>query len=100
MPITIPNRLPAKEVLEKENVFLMGKNRAMHQDIRPLKIGILNLMPQKIETETQLLRMLSNTPLQIEVELIQLSSHASKNTSDDHLKVFYKKFSEIKNQRL
>jgi homoserine O-succinyltransferase len=100
MPINIPNRLPAKDVLEKENVFLMGKNRALHQDIRPLKIGILNLMPLKIETETQLLRMLSNTPLQVEVELIQLSSHVSKNTSEGHLKSFYKKFSEIKDQRL
>jgi len=100
MPITIPNRLPAKEVLEKENVFLMGKNRALHQDIRPLRIGILNLMPQKIETETQLLRMLSNTPLQVEIEFIQLSSHDSKHTSKDHLEIFYKKFSEIKNQRL
>ena len=100
MPINIPNRLPAKDVLEKENVFLMGKNRALHQDIRPLKIGILNLMPLKIETETQLLRMLSNTPLQVEVELIQLSSHVSKNTSEGHIKSFYKKFSEIKDQRL
>lgn len=100
MPINIPNRLPAKDVLEKENVFLMGKNRALHQDIRPLRIGILNLMPVKIETETQLLRMLSNTPLQIEAEFIQLSSHVSKNTAKDHLKIFYKKFSEIKNQRL
>jgi homoserine O-succinyltransferase/O-acetyltransferase len=100
MPINIPNHLPAKEIFEKENIFLMGKNRALHQDIRPLRIGILNLMPLKIDTETQLLRMLSNTPLQIETELIQLSSHISKNTSDAHLKVFYKKFAEIKNQRL
>lgn len=99
MPINIPSHLPAKEILEKENVFLMGKKRASHQDIRPLKIGILNLMPLKIDTETQLLRMLSNTPLQLEIELIQLSTHTSKNTPDEHLKVFYKKFTEIKNQR-
>jgi homoserine O-succinyltransferase len=100
MPIKIPNRLPAKEILEKENVFLMGRNRALHQDIRPLKIGILNLMPKKIETETQLLRMLSNTPLQVEVEFVQLSSHTSKHTPEGHLKIFYKKFADIKNRRL
>lgn len=100
MPINIPNRLPAKKILEKENVFLMDRNRALHQDIRPLKIGILNLMPLKIETETQLLRMLSNTPLQVEVEFIQLSSHKSKHVPEGHLKIFYKTFADIRNKRL
>lgn len=99
MPINIPNQLPAKKILEKENIFVMGKNRALHQDIRPLKIVIVNLMPTKIATETQLLRMLSNTPLQIEVELLRMASHDSIHTSQEHLKSFYKTFEEIRSQR-
>ena len=86
MPIKIPNDLPAAETLQKEHVFVMHENMAFHQDIRPLKILILNLMPKKIETETQLLRMLSNTPLQVDVELLQTATHASKNTSAEHLR--------------
>lgn len=99
MPINVSNKLPAKEVLEKENVFIMGKKKSLHQDIRPLKIAIVNLMPLKIETETQLLRMLSNTPLQIEIEFVQMSSHQPRNTSKKHLKNFYKNFNEIKGHR-
>ena len=79
MPICIPNSLPAAQVLESENVFVMSEERASHQDIRPLKIGILNLMPTKIVTETQLLRLLSNTPLQVDIELLQTATHTSKN---------------------
>jgi len=96
MPIKIPNELPAKSQLEAENIFVMTELRAITQDIRPLKIAILNLMPTKITTETQLLRLLSNTPLQIDVELIRLDTHASKNTSKEHLLAFYKPFSEVK----
>lgn len=99
MPIKIPDTLPAKKVLEGENIFVMDENRAIHQDIRPLKIAILNLMPKKIETETQLLRLLSNTPLQVDIELVQMSSHQSKNTSKEHLLQFYKTFDEVKNQK-
>ena len=98
MPIKIADGLPAQEILEKEHIFVMTEYRALHQDIRPLKIGILNLMPTKIVTETQLLRCLSNTPLQIEVELVGLVSHSSKNTSQEHLLEFYKSFDDIKNQ--
>ena len=78
MPIKIPNELPAVKVLNDENIFVMTENRAITQDIRPLKILLLNLMPKKIETETQLLRLLSNTPLQVDIELVQVSSHKSK----------------------
>ena len=84
MPIKIQNDLPAKNVLTNENIFVMTQTRAMKQDIRPLKILILNLMPTKVVTETQLLRMLSNTPLQVEIDLIHTASHESKNTSKDH----------------
>lgn len=96
MPIKIPDGLPAQNVLENEHIFVMTENRALHQDIRPLKIGILNLMPTKITTETQILRSLSNTPLQIEVEFIQTSSHLGKNTPQEHLITFYKTFDDIK----
>ena len=89
MPIKIPNDLPASKILTGENIFVMDLERAIHQDIRPLKIAILNLMPTKIATETQLLRLLGNTPLQIEVSLLQTKSHESKNTSADHLDSFY-----------
>ncbi|MBE6799451.1 MAG: homoserine O-succinyltransferase [Ruminococcaceae bacterium] len=99
MPIKIPDSLPAAKRLEQENIFVMTENRALHQDIRPLKIAIVNIMPTKIETETQLLRLLGNSPLQVEVELIQMASHVSKNTSAEHLLKFYKTFDEIKDQR-
>ena len=96
MPIKIPNDLPAKEILLHEHVFTMDENMAYHQDIRPLKIAIMNLMPKKIETETQLLRLLSNSPLQVEVTLIHPKSHVSKNTSASHLNSFYVNFDDIK----
>ncbi len=99
MPIKIPDSLPAARTLESENVFIMTEHRALHQDIRPLKIAIVNIMPTKIDTETQLLRLLGNTPLQVEVELIQMASHVSKNTSAEHLLKFYKTFDDIKEQR-
>lgn len=95
MPITIPNDLPAAKVLESENVFIMNEDRAATQDIRPLKIVILNLMPKKIETETQLLRVLSNTALQVDFELMQTSTYRSKNTPEEHLTKFYKTFDEL-----
>ncbi|TCO07928.1 homoserine O-acetyltransferase MetA [Natronoflexus pectinivorans] len=96
MPVNIPDTLPAKALLEAENVFVMGESRAMTQDIRPLKILILNLMPLKIVTEAQLLRVLSNTSLQVEVELLMTSTHAPRNTPQEHLVAFYKTFDEIK----
>ena len=99
MPIKIPDSLPAARTLESENVFIMTEHRALHQDIRPLKIAIVNIMPTKIDTETQLLRLLGNTPLQVEIELIQMASHVSKNTSAEHLLKFYKTFDDIKNER-
>lgn len=99
MPIKIPNALPAHRILEGENVFVMTENRARIQDIRPLKILILNLMPTKIETETQLLRLLGNSPLQVEIELLQTASHLSKNTPSVHLLDFYKVFDDVKNER-
>lgn len=99
MPIRIPDSLPATEVLEGENIFVMTEYRAMHQDIRPLKVLLLNLMPTKIVTETQIMRKLSNTPLQIEVSLLQTASHEAKNVSEQHLDTFYTTFDEIKDQR-
>lgn len=99
MPIKIRNELPARKVLESEHIFVMTETRALSQDIRPLKILILNLMPNKIETETQLLRCLSNTPLQIEITLMQMQSHHSKNTSQEHLLAFYTTFNQITNNR-
>ena len=99
MPIKIADGLPAQRVLENEHIFVMTEFRALHQDIRPLKIVILNLMPTKIATETQILRCLSNTPLQIEVELLQTSTYTSKNTPQEHLIDFYKTFDEIKDQK-
>ena len=99
MPIKIPNELPATQTLQRENIFVMTETRAITQDIRPLKIAILNLMPTKIATETQLARLLGNTPLQVEVELIHTTTHESKNTSKEHLISFYKSFDEIKNQK-
>lgn len=99
MPIKIPDKLPATQQLRKENIFVMSETKAMHQDIRPLKIVIVNLMPTKITTETQLLRLLSNSPLQVEIDFLQMESHSSKNTSTEHLKTFYKSFDEIKDWR-
>src|SRR5690625_1253858 len=90
MPIKIPDHLPAKEILSAENIFVMDESRAYSQDIRPLKIVILNLMPIKETTETQLLRMLGNSPLQVEVTFLFLNTHVSKNTSKKHLETFYK----------
>ena len=98
MPIKIDNQLPAHRTLESENIFVMTEDRALTQDIRPLRILLLNLMPTKIETETQLLRLLSNTPLQVEVELLQTSTHKSKNTSAEHMLKFYKYFDDIKDR--
>jgi len=96
MPIKIPDDLPAKETLNNENIFVMGEERAIHQDVRPLKIAILNLMPTKIATETQLLRLIGNTPIQVEIELLHPKTHTSKNTSEEHLTKFYKTFDEVK----
>ncbi|QKF82787.1 homoserine O-acetyltransferase MetA [Halarcobacter ebronensis] len=96
MPIVIPKELPAVEILNQENIFVMNDIRAVEQDIRPLKIIILNLMPNKIETETQLLRLLGNTPLQTEITLLKTATYKSKHTSEDHLESFYKTFDEIK----
>ena len=98
MPIKIPDHLPATEILLGENIFVMNETRAYAQDIRPLKIVILNLMPNKEVTETQLLRLISNTPLQVEPTLIHPKTHTSKNTSEEHLTSFYQTFDEIKNQ--
>lgn len=96
MPVKIPNDLPARPILEDEHIFVMTETRALTQDIRPLKIAIVNLMPTKIATETQLLRCLSNTPLQIEVDLIHTRSYTAKNTSEEHLSTFYRTFDDIK----
>lgn len=98
MPIKISNELPAYKTLTDENIFIMTETRAMTQDIRPLKIAIVNLMPTKIDTETQLLRLLGNTPLQVETELIHMKTYQSKNTSQDHLLSFYKTFDEVKDK--
>jgi len=99
MPITVQEGLPAIEILEKENIFVMEQSRAIHQDIRPLKILILNLMPTKTDTETQLLRLLSNSPLQLEVELLRMESHVTKHTTSEYMLKFYRSFSEVKNNR-
>lgn len=98
MPIKIPNDLPAVKTLNDENIFVMTETRAITQDIRPLKILLLNLMPKKIETETQLSRLLGNSPLQVDLELIHTKSHKSKNTSAEHLLAFYKTFDDVKDQ--
>ena len=99
MPIRVQSDLPAREILEKENIFTMDENRAMHQDIRPLQIGILNLMPLKEDTELQLLRALSNTPLQVNITFLHMRSHVSKNTPANHLNKFYTTFNEICERR-
>ena len=99
MPIRIQSGLPAKEKLESENIFVMDETRAMHQDIRPLKVAILNVMPLKEETELQLLRVLSNTPLQVDVTFLNVKTHISQNTSASHLNKFYTFYDEIKNEK-
>ena len=99
MPIKIPNLLPATQVLLNENIFVMTETRAMTQDIRPLKILMLNLMPQKIATETQIARVIGNTPLQVELELLQTATHKSKHTSAEHMLAFYKTFDEVKHKK-
>ena len=99
MPIKIPNLLPATETLENENIFVITETRAITQDIRPLKILILNLMPTKVVTETQLARMLGNTPLQVELEFLQTKTHKSRHTPDDHIIAFYKTFDDVKENR-
>lgn len=99
MPIKIPDSLPAKKTLTNENIFVMDEQRALQQDIRPLRIAILNLMPTKIITETQLLRLISNTPIQIEIELLHPKTHISKNTSREHMTKFYKTFDEVKHEK-
>lgn len=99
MPIIIPDSLPASSILQGENIFVMKEKRAVHQDIRPLRIVILNLMPQKIVTETQILRLLGNSPLQVEIILLRARSHESKNTSEEHLENFYTTFPQISHQK-
>ena len=99
MPIKIPNLLPATQVLLNENIFVMTETRAMTQDIRPLKILMLNLMPQKIVTETQIARVIGNTPLQVELELLQTATHKSTHTSEEHMLAFYKTFDEVKHKK-
>lgn len=99
MPITVPDGLPAVEMLEKENIFLMTEDRAVHQDIRPIKLVILNLMPTKVVTETQLLRLLSNTPLQLQVDFLQTVTHKAKHVPSEYLRTFYKTFDDICDNR-
>ena len=99
MPIRVQNDLPVKEILERENIFVMDEFRATHQDIRPIRIGLLNLMPLKEDTELQILRSLSNTPLQVDVIFVNVSSHESKNTPTSHLNKFYQTFKEVKDQK-
>lgn len=98
MPITVRDQLPAINTLRQENVFVMPQSRAQTQEIRPMRLAILNLMPNKVETEVQFIRLLANSPLQVNVELLRLDTHRSKNTSEQHLDMFYKYFSEVKNE--
>ena len=99
MPIVIPKDIPAFSVLKKENIFVMPKKRAESQDIRPIEIAVVNLMPTKVETETQLLRLLANTPLQANLTLIKTATYKSTNTSENHMERFYKTFDEVKDTR-
>ena len=99
MPVKIPETLPARQVLESENIFVMGEDRALHQDIRPLRICILNLMPTKVETETQLCRLLGNTPLQVDITLINPATYESKNTPSEHLLAHYQTFTDVQDQK-
>jgi homoserine O-succinyltransferase/O-acetyltransferase len=99
VPVNIPHALPARKTLESENVFVMSETRACHQDIRPLRIAIVNLMPTKIATETQLLRLLGNTPLQVQITLLRMDSHESRNTAREHLESFYATFDQVRDQK-
>ncbi len=99
MPVKIPRDLPARRVLESENVFVMTEHRAGHQDIRPLRIAVVNLMPTKVNTETQLLRLLGSTPLQVEITLLHMGSHESRNTSEQHLEAFYATFDQVRDRK-
>ena len=99
MPINIPEKLPARQLLKKEKIFVMDEDRAKMQDIRPLNIAILNLMPEKEKTELQLLRLLGNTPLQVNVTFLNTATHKSKNISRSHLDAFYETFEDVKNRR-
>ena len=99
MPIKIPDKLPAKKILRQENIFVMDESRAFHQDIRPLEIAVINLMPLKEITEVQILRLLGNTPLQVNVTFLHMASHKSKNTAEDHLSAFYHTFNDVQNNR-
>lgn len=99
MPLRIPDKLPAIEILKKENIFVMDNTRATNQDIRPLRIVVLNLMPLKITTETDLIRLLSNTPLQIEIDFMKLKSHTPKNTPIEHMLMFYRDFEAMRNEK-
>ena len=99
MPLRLPDKLPAIEFLKKENIFVLGDEKARHQDIRPLRIAILNLMPLKITTETDLVRLLSNTPLQLEIHLMKVKAHTSKNTPIEHMRAFYRDFELMKNEK-
>lgn len=99
MPVKIAETLPALKILESENIFVMGENRALHQDIRPLRVAILNLMPTKIATETQLLRLLGNSPLQVEITLLHMDSHESKNTPQEHLLAHYETFDAVRQEK-
>ena len=99
MPIKIPSGLPAAEILSRENIFVMDEYRAVTQDIRPLRLAILNLMPTKITTETQIIRLLSNTPLQVELTLLQTASHSSTHTAEAHMTAFYRTFDDVRNER-
>ena len=99
MPIKVPSALPAVQTLENENIFIMEESRALHQDIRPLKVAVFNLMPTKITTETQLIRLLSNTPLQVELTLLKTAMHTPKHTSAEHMNAFYKTFDEIRDKK-
>ncbi len=98
MPIKIPDQLPATDILRQENIFVMSESRATTQEIRPLKVLLLNLMPKKIETETQFMRLLSNSPLQVDVELLRIDDRPSKNTPEEHLNTFYRQFETIRNR--
>src|SRR5574344_2680289 len=99
MPLNLPDKLPAIELLKKENIFVIDKSRAVEQDIRPLKIVILNLMPLKITTETDWVRLLSNTPLQLEINFMKLKSHTSKNTPIEHMMTFYEDFDQLRKEK-
>lgn len=99
MPIKIPAGLPAREILQRENIFVMDENRAVKQDIRPLRLAVLNLMPTKIVTETQIIRLLSNTPLQIDLTLLKMSSHVSQNVSEEHMLAFYRSFRQVQREK-